>query len=47
VMAPSARVILGDDVVTADSASVEGPFRSFYLLRARLIGGREPGPASH
>jgi hypothetical protein len=32
VIAPSARVILGDDGVTADSLSVEGLFRSFHLL---------------
>ena len=28
---PSARALLGDDVVTAGSI-LEGPFRSFYLL---------------
>jgi hypothetical protein len=34
---PSAKVVMGDDGVTADSLSVEGPFRSFHLLAGPSI----------
>jgi hypothetical protein len=37
VIRPSAKVVMGDDGVTADSLSVEGPFRSFHLLAGPSI----------
>jgi hypothetical protein len=34
---PPAKVVMGDDGVTADSLSVEGPFRSFHILAGPSI----------
>ena len=43
VIAPSARVILGDDVVTAGSIPSRARFGVRTAWRARLIGSRKPG----
>ena len=46
VIAPSARVILGDDVRPSGLHPVEGPFGASTSWRARLCGAGS-GPATH